>query len=323
MIFMRRITLLLLLLCSGTLMAQQLSGTYVFAERDGQELALDVYYPAAGSPTTLDGIPKPTILYVFGGGFITGSRNDAYMMPWFKLLTEDGYTVVSVDYRLGLKGEKLDFGLFRIVDSAHKVKRAVDMGVEDVFSAVRYIADNREALGIDPANIVISGSSAGAMISLSSELETCTPTVRTAILPEGFRFKGVMSFAGAIMSDSGLPHYEAEPAPQLLFHGDSDNAVTYDKISVCKLGFFGSSALVRDVFKKNGYIYNICRYPGHTHDIAGSMEGTWPEQKRFLETNVIRGLRRISDCSIIDPTLPVWQNITLDYIYKQGHAPQE
>ena len=297
-------------------MAQTPDGSYAFAERDGQTLSLDIYRAEPGSPTELDGIAKPTILYVFGGGFVTGRRNDPYILPWVKKLTADGYSVVCVDYRLGLKDKQLKFGLFDLVNSAKMVKRAVDMGVEDVFSAIRYLADNREALGIDPDNIVISGSSAGAMISLSSELETCTPTERTAILPEGFRFKGVMSFAGAIMSDTGLPKYLAEPAPQLLFHGDKDDAVTYNKSAFGKLGFYGSSSLVKDVLQKNGYVYNICRYPGHTHDIAGSMEQTWPEQKRFLETNVIRGLRRISDASITDPELPVWKNITLDFIYK-------
>ena len=297
-------------------MAQEPAGTYVFAERNGQELNIDVYYPAAGAPTTLDGIEKPTIMYVFGGGFVTGRRDDPFMNPWFSKLLADGYKIVSVDYRLGLKGEKLDFGLFGIKKSAQKVKRAVDMGVEDVFTAIRFIADNSEALGIDPGNIVISGSSAGAMISLSAELETCTPTERTAILPAGFRFKGVMSFAGAIMSDTGVPSYATEPAPQLFFHGDKDEAVTYNKIAVGRLGAYGSSSLVKDVLAKHGYVYNICRYPGHNHDVAGSMSETWPEQKRFLETNVIRGQRRIVDASITDPEMPVWNSITLDYIYK-------
>lgn len=314
---MRYKLLILLLFISGAAMAQKPDSTYVFAERDGKVLSLDVYYPEAGAPTTLDGKAKPTILYVFGGGFITGRRNDPYIIPWVKHILADGYTFVSIDYRLGLKGEKLDFGLFGIAESAKKVKRAVDMGVEDVFSAVRFIADNSEALGIDPDNIVISGSSAGAMISLSSELETCSPTERTAILPEGFRFKGVMSFAGAIMSDSGMPKYLSEPAPQLLFHGDADEAVTYKKLAFGKLGYYGSSSLVSDIFIKNGYVYNICRYPGHNHDIAAAMEATWPEQKRFLEANVILGQRRIVDASITDPSIPVWKSITLDYIYKR------
>lgn len=312
-----RYNLILLLLClSGIVMAQEPAGTYVFAERDGQELNLDIYYPVAGAQTDLDGIAKPTIMYVFGGGFVTGRRDDPYILPWLRQLTSDGYKVVCVDYRLGLKGQELKFDLLNLAKSAKKVKRAVDLGVEDVFSAIKFISDNSEALGIDPANIVISGSSAGAMISLSCELETCSPTERTAILPQGFRFKGVMSFAGAIMSDSGLPKYKSEPAPQLLFHGDKDDAVNYGKRAFGKLGFYGSSSLVKDVFAKHGYVYNICRYPGHNHDIAGSMEQTWPEQKRFLEANVIRGQKRIVDASIIDPVLPVWQNITLDFIYK-------
>lgn len=312
-----RYKLILLLLClSGIMMAQEPAGTYVFAERDGQELSLDIYCPAAGSQTTLDGLDKPAILYVFGGGFVTGRRNDPYILPWVSQMTSDGYKVICVDYRLGLKGEKLDFSLSHVVSSAKKVKRAVDMGVEDVFTAIRFLADNSEELGIDIYNIVVSGSSAGAMISLSAELETCSPTNRTAILPEGFRFKGVMSFAGAIMSLSGLPDYEREPAPQLLFHGDADEAVTYNKIAVGKIGLYGSSSLVKEVYSKKGYVYNICRYPGHNHDIAGSMEQTWPEQKRFLEANVIRGQKRVVDASITDPVLPVWESITLDYIYK-------
>ena len=313
-----RYRLLIALLCfSCAAYAINPSKTCVFAEKDGQQLSLDIYYPQPGSPTTLDGIAKPTILYVFGGGFVTGQRNDPYIFPWLEQLTGDGYAVVCVDYRLGLKGKQLNFGLFKIAESARMVKKAVDIGIEDVFTAIRFLADNRDALGIDPDNIVIAGSSAGAMISLSAELETCTPTERTALLPDGFRFKGVMSFAGAIMSDSGKPRYLKEPSPQLLFHGDADQAVTYNKTAFGKLGFYGSSALVKDVLAKQGYVYDICRYPGHNHDIAGSMEQTWPEQKRFLEANVIRGLRRISDASIEDPDLPVWKSITLDYIYKQ------
>ena len=154
------------------------------------------------------------------------------------------------------------------------------------------------------------------MISLSCALEVCSPTERTAILPEGFNFKGVMSFAGAIMSDSGLPSYKTEPAPHLLFHGTVDEAVAYNKIAFGRWGMYGSSSLVKEVFSKKGYVYNFFRYENHTHDVAGSMEATWPEQKRFLEENVIGGKRRIIDATLDDPSMPVWNNITLNDIYK-------
>ena len=305
----------LLLLCAA-MHAQQLTGTYLVAERDTCNLYIDYYAPNPQAAVLPDGNLKPTVLFVFGGGFVNGRRNDPYHLPWFKKLTDDGYGVVSVDYRLGLKGIPMRFDLFHLIQSAKYTKRAVDMGVEDVFAAIRFIADNSDEMGVDPNNLVISGSSAGAMISLSCALEVCSPTERTAILPEGFNFKGVMSFAGAIMSDSGLPSYKTEPAPHLLFHGTVDEAVAYNKIAFGRWGMYGSSSLVKEVFSKKGYVYNFFRYENHTHDVAGSMEATWPEQKRFLEENVIGGKRRIIDATLDDPSMPVWNNITLNDIYK-------
>ena len=49
--------------------------TFLFAERDSINLYMDVYYPADGSEMTVDGVNKPTILYVFGGGFKVGRKD--------------------------------------------------------------------------------------------------------------------------------------------------------------------------------------------------------------------------------------------------------
>ena len=59
-------------------------GTYMFEKRDDGELFLDVYSPAEGSETSIDGKEKPTILFMFGGGFIQGQRDDASYHKWFK-----------------------------------------------------------------------------------------------------------------------------------------------------------------------------------------------------------------------------------------------
>ena len=308
---MKKIILLISLLLPATAGAQVLSGTYLFAQRDTCDLYMDVYAPAQDAVMYADSLAKPTIVYVFGGGFIIGRRNDPFILPWVKTLTDNGYRVVCTDYRLGLKGKSIKFDLINIINSAKATKEAVDIGVDDTFAAIRYLCDNAEELGIDPDNIVISGSSAGAMISLSCALETCSPTVRTKQLPEGFRFKGVMSFAGAIMSDSGMPKYGSEPAPHLLFHGTEDGAVAYDKTAFGRFGLYGSSSLVRDIFSRNSYPYAIYRYSGHGHDIAAHMLATWPEQKLFLERNVVQGLRRTVDASVDDPAVPVWSKLTI------------
>ena len=308
----RTILLLLGLLVTSLAFAQK--STYMVAQRDTCDLFMDVYEPAVIPGDTLQ---RPTILFVFGGGFIMGQRDDPWVLPWFKLLNENGYRVVSVDYRLGLKGVPMKFDLFHLIQSANYTKKAIDMGVEDVFAAVRYLADHQEELRVDMDNIVISGSSAGAMISLSSELEACNRTVRAAILPEGFHFAGVMSFAGAIMSDSGKPEYKRTPCPQLLIHGTEDGAVAYEKMGFGRWGMFGSSYLVEKVLEPAGYPYQIYRYVGHTHDMAANMMANWPEEKRFLEVSVMGGNKLVIDCTINDPTMPVLgsASVTLDDIY--------
>ena len=302
------LTLLTALLCA--LSFAQEKTTYLVAHRDTCDLFMDVYEPVAISGDTLD---RPTILFVFGGGFVMGRRDDPWVMPWFKLLNENGYRVVSVDYRLGLKGVRMRFDLFHLIQSANYTKKAVDMGVEDVFASVRYLADHPE-IGVDMDNIVISGSSAGAMISLSCELEACNRTVRAEILPEGFHFAGVMSFAGAIMSDTGKPAYQRTPCPQLLIHGTQDGAVAYDKMAFGRWGMFGSNQVAK-VLGKRGAPYCIYRFKDHSHDMASNFMATWPEQERFLRENVLGGVRRTVDAMVDDPAVPVWQSVTLDDIY--------
>lgn len=290
--------------------------TYCFAHRDTCDLFLDIYLPAEGAETTFDGKPKPTVLFVFGGGFISGRRDDPTLNPWFKILTENGYGIVSVDYRLGLKGVEMRFDLFHLIESAKFTKRAVDIGVEDVFTAIAWLSEHGEEVGVDADNLVISGSSAGAMISLSCAWESCTPTVRTALLPEGFAFRGVMSFAGAIMSDKGTPAYEVAPPPQLLFHGIEDRIVNYDKMGFGRWGMYGSKYLVDKVFEPNDYVYSVYRYVGHTHDMAANFVPTWALQKSFLEACVIGGQALTVDATVDDPAMPLWKNFSLDDLYK-------
>lgn len=275
------------------------TATYLFAQRDSCELFMDYYAPANGSETMRNGRIKPAILFAFGGGFVAGERDNASYKPWFKLLTDNGYSVFSMDYRLGLKGK--EFSGLKIINS---IKDAIRIGVEDMYSATAFIAENADQLGIAADNIVISGSSAGAIISLQSEYELCNHSDLASLLPEDFRFSGIMAFSGAIFSTKGKVKFEEEPAPILLLHGTKDKVVTYKQIKVFNLGLFGAHKLTKRL-KKFGYNYNTLRYVDHGHDIAGSMAYTFPEQLRFLETNVNDGVKRIVDTSIDDPSVPI------------------
>ena len=306
---------LLAALCLLPLGAQNPTRTCLFAHRDTCDLYLDVYDPSPGSETVLEGKDKPTIMFVFGGGFITGERSSKGYLPWFKLLNDNGYRVVTIDYRLGLKGVKMAFSPFALVRSAKATKHAVDIGVEDAYAAVAFLSEHSAEFGIDPSNIVISGSSAGAMISLSAEYELCNSTSRAAVLGKGFDFAGVMAFAGAIMSDSGKPSYDREPCPQMLIHGTADKTVNYKKLHMFNWGIFGPDVLAK-IFKKNGYTACIYRFKDHNHDMASNFIATWPEQKRFLEQNVIKGVKRSVDAMVDDPAVPSYKNAaTLKSLY--------
>lgn len=272
-------------------------GTYLFETREDGDLFLDIYYPADGSQTAIDGKAKPAILFMFGGGFIRGTRDDAGYHKWFKMLTDNGFKVISIDYRLGLKGsDKVGIAQVNVLD------KAIHWAVEDLFSATNYIIKNADRLSVDPTNIVISGSSAGAISVMQAEYELCNQTKWTSGLPEVFRYAGVMSFSGAILSREGEVDYARMPVPTLMLHGTADELVNYNQIKFFNLGFFGGGKLVKR-FEKLRFNYNMYHFVGYGHEIASSMETTFDLQMRFIETNVMQGKRRIIDAWVDDPDI--------------------
>ena len=270
-------------------------GTYLFVQRDTCDLYLDVYNPAKGSQTSINGKTKPTVVFMFGGGFIQGTRDDESYNDWFKMLTQHGYRVVSIDYRLGLKGSnKVGIAQVNVLD------KAIHMAVEDLFSATNFMIDNAESLGIDPSNIVISGSSAGAISVMQAEYEVCNRTSWASVLPADFKYAGVMSFSGAILSRKGKVKYAEAPCATLMLHGTADALVPYKQIAFFNLGFFGGGKLV-ERFKKFDYNYNMYHFIDYGHEIAGSMETTLDLQLKFLENNVMQGDKRVIEAWLSDP----------------------
>ena len=287
------------LLNSGNAAAQTIEpdGTYMFVQRDTCELFMDVYNPKRGSQTTFQGKKKPTILFMFGGGFIRGTRDNKDYHSWFSQMTANGYRVISIDYRLGLKGSK-KVGVAQV----NVLDKAIHMVVEDLFSATNFIIENAEQLGVDPANIVISGSSAGAISAMQAEYELANRTSWAQVLPEGFRYAGVMSFAGAILSREGKVDYATAPCPTFMLHGTADKVVPYKQIKLFKLGFFGGGKLI-ERFQKFGYNYNMYHYLDNGHEVAGAMDRTVDLQTAFLENNVMLGQKRTIEAWISDPDI--------------------
>lgn len=285
--------------CSTQAFGQEITpdGTYLFVQRDTCDLYMDVYNPTKGSQTTMQGKAKPTIIFMFGGGFIAGERSNPGYLGWFRKLNDHGFKVITIDYRLGLKGsDKVGIAQVNILD------KAIHMAVEDLFSATGFIIENAEQLGVDPSNLVISGSSAGAISVMQAEYELANRTSWAEALPADFRYAGVMSFAGAILSREGKVDYKTAPAPTLMLHGTADKVVNYKQIQFFNLGFFGGGKLVRR-FEKFGYNYNMYHFLGNGHIIASAMEQTLDLQLAFIERNVMAKEARIIDAFVSDPVI--------------------
>ncbi len=284
-------------------------GTYLYAQKDTCSLYMDVYEPVSEATKYADGKEKPTIIFMFGGGFVGGERNWSQDVLWFDSLRKDGYRVISIDYRLGLKGQK-KMG----ISSVDALDKAIHLAVEDLFSATSFIVDNASEFGVDPKNIVISGSSAGAISVLQAEFEIANSTSYAAALPKDFNYAGVVAFSGAILTREGALKYASAPCPMLLFHGTEDNVVKYTKIRFFNLGWYGADSIA-SVCEDKGYNYSVYRFLGHRHEIANSEARNKSLMEDFLETNVSGGVKRIIDAKVSDPRIEL-STLSLDELYK-------
>lgn len=105
---------------------------------DGHRMSILVYRPDSPS-----GEPVTGILWIHGGGYITGMASMAGMMGMGpKLVKEHGCVVISPEYRLGKKGRYPN-------------------ALNDCYAALKYMVSHAEELGIRKDQIFVGGESAG------------------------------------------------------------------------------------------------------------------------------------------------------------------
>ncbi len=250
--------------------------TLAFAERDST-LYLD-FYQLKG-----DTEAKPCVIFVFGGGFAQGQRDAPIYNSYFVNLVQNGFKVAAIDYRLGLRGIYDQIGIF----NTRPLQDAIDLAVEDLYQATAYLVSRAGEFQIDPARILVSGSSAGAITSLHGDWYNQNRHELTHILPEGFQYAGVVAFAGAIFSYHGKPRYAHAPAPTLFFHGSEDKVVPFNKRRLLNKGFFGSNYLANQ-FARNNYLFHYFRQVGAGHEMAvDPMNQRMEEILYFIRTTAL------------------------------------
>ncbi len=250
--------------------------TFTFAEKDTSILKLDKYCLKRANEK------QPCLFFVFGGGFANGKRDNPSFSNYFEYFAKQGFTVIAIDYRLGMKGQK-KIG----IGNYEPLKNAIDMAVDDLFDATNYVLRHADEWNVDTTKFILSGSSAGAITVLQAEYENRNKRPLSLKLPESFNYAGIISFAGAIFSTEGGLKWNNEPCPVYFFHGEQDKTVPYNKIRFFKLGFFGSKNIAGH-FKKEGFSYVFASYKNAAHEISTvPMRENKEEILRFIQVYVL------------------------------------
>lgn len=307
---MKRLLLFALLVSPITYHLSPCQETFPFVQRDST-LYLDVYRPAQPRAD------KACVMALFGGGFISGERNNKYQRTVAQLLVERGFTVVSIDYRLGLKdtAKIATFsGISGMLDMFHY---CIDIAVEDCAAAVAWVSAHAKELDIDTSKLVLTGSSAGAITVLQLDWCRANGLAPAAALPRGWKPAAVVPYAGAIMSH-GSPTWKTPPAPTLLMHGTKDKIVAYSTYPpILTYALYGAKRVFKQ-FQKQNYPCWIVRFEGIGHEVATWLPGSVDFFCGFVN-QALAGRITTLDATMNDSKLvPTrWTEMTLKDLYKQ------
>lgn len=254
--------------------------TYIYSIKGSDTLRLDKY-EIADSQTV-----KPCVIFVFGGGFVNGSRNDEGNVQYLTELAKRGYAAVAIDYRLGMRSAVNMQGADPM-EFVNLLGNTISMAVEDLFDATNYVLQHAGQWNINKDQIIANGSSAGAVTVLQAEYEISTGGTLSKKLPDGFNYGGIISFAGAVFSTDGDFKWEKRPAPIQMFHGNGDSNVPYGKIEMFNMGLYGSQHIAEQLknIESPYYFYDV---NNAAHEIAGSpMRHNLSEICSFIQNYVI------------------------------------
>jgi carboxylesterase type B len=132
-------------------MCPQIITPVEFTEFDGAE---DCLYLNVWTPQGATAAPKPVVVYIPGGGFLTGAGslpgyNGAY------LAASSDVVVVTINYRLGALGFMRYQGPDATIEG--------NFGIQDQMAALNWVKSNIASFGGDPSKLTMWGESAGAV----------------------------------------------------------------------------------------------------------------------------------------------------------------
>jgi acetyl esterase/lipase len=209
-------------------------GTNVIGGGGSVSLTLDLYQPTgAGLPDQL-----PAIVFMHGGGFMSGSKTDSNMVAFANAFASRGYVAASINYRLLAQlppppGSPLVPNLARIPAwvpielaiagySMDEYQDTIAAAVEDEAMAVNWLVANAATYNIDSNQLAAGGYSAGAIGSLGLG----AGIVDGVTSPD---LKAVFSLAGGLFGSESV--IDSSMPAVYFVHGDLDTVVPFSELA--------------------------------------------------------------------------------------------
>ncbi|MBO4466943.1 MAG: alpha/beta hydrolase [Bacteroidales bacterium] len=226
-------------------------------------LTMDVYMPKDKGVAS-----RPLLVLIHGGGFYNGNKTNAGYKEWGEYFASLGYTVASVNYRLGFHANKAS------------IERSAYRALQDVNAAIRFIVKNYKDYGVDPQRVFVAGTSAGAITALNVAYMR-DENVPSSAKGEGpidgvsphtkadFSIRGVGSMWGAV---NDLEILKNANIPIISFHSTGDPVVPYGTDHPFQDVF--ANELITPLMHGDGEIVPYAKNLGikavlHTYDLPG------------------------------------------------------
>lgn len=181
------------------------------------QLKMNIFVPSGHTVSD----HRPAIIFFHGGSWVYGDPNQFY--PHCRYLASRGITAISAEYR---------------IESKHGTSPSEC--VKDGKSAIRWLRQHADQLGIDPNRIAAGGGSAGAQVAAAAAtLKTfndpaddlsisCIPSALTLFnpvidnSPEGYGYDRVKAYW---QDFSPLHNLNKDVPPTIIFLGTKDHLV--------------------------------------------------------------------------------------------------
>jgi acetyl esterase/lipase len=193
-----------------TQLGVQYGASVPFGGASATPLLLDLYEPAGDVAAA-----RPVLVWIHGGGFVSGTRTDGQIPRLARSMALRGYVSVSISYRLRTPAAFNADQMGGIRDAVH-----------DARAAVRWLRANATALRIDPARIAFAGSSAGGITVLYAAYEDVWGEGTSGNPGFSSEVRTVVDFWG-MLPEAADSVMDAGEAPLLIFHGTEDTTVPY------------------------------------------------------------------------------------------------